>query len=221
MKRAASMFFFWRSWAGDRPCPRGQSRRLRRGEAGPYRLSIVIRPPLVIPGVADVEVRAETAGVDRLTITPVPLTGEASKHPPVADVMERPTRTRSFTADTYGSWRPARGRFGSRSAAAGTRRTLHSPARHRDRDPQDAAGPRAAVAALGVLLVVGMIGIVGAATREAKLPPGAPVPTGGRRRGYIAMSAPLRPWWQPCSWETCGGKRRRPTTRRTFINPST
>src|SRR5215475_610729 len=55
------------------------------GQAGPYKMFVVVRPPLVIPGVADVEVRSETTGVESIWITPVPLTGEASKHPPVAE----------------------------------------------------------------------------------------------------------------------------------------
>jgi len=49
-------------------------------------------------------------------------------------------------------------------------------------------GMGAMLAALGTLLVVGMIGIVGAATREARLRPGEAVPPAGRRRAYIAMS---------------------------------
>ena len=57
------------------------------GQAGPYKLFVVVRPPQVIPGVADIEARAEAAGVDDIMITPVPLTGEASKHPPVADAF--------------------------------------------------------------------------------------------------------------------------------------
>ncbi len=160
------------------------------GQAGPYRLSIVIRPPLVIPGVADVEVRAETAGVDRVTITPVPLTGEASKHPPVADVMQRPTPDAQFYSGHL--WIMATGSWQIRIAASGSqgRGLLSIPL------PATATATRKMqpglgllLAALGVLLVVGMIGIVGAAAREAKLPPGEPLPTGGRRRGYIAMSA--------------------------------
>ena len=59
-----------------------------QGSAGPYRLFIVVRPPQVIPGVADIEVRSETPGIDRIDITPIPLTGEASKHPPVPDSMK-------------------------------------------------------------------------------------------------------------------------------------
>ena len=33
------------------------------GQAGPYKLSVVVRPPLVIPGVADIEVRAQASGI--------------------------------------------------------------------------------------------------------------------------------------------------------------
>src|SRR5580693_3598576 len=61
------------------------------GNAGPYKLSVVVRPPLVIPGVAEIEVRAQPPGIDHIEIAPMLLTGEASKHPPVPDAMQRPT----------------------------------------------------------------------------------------------------------------------------------
>src|SRR5580698_5151871 len=62
------------------------------GNAGPYRLFVTVRPPLVIPGVAEIEVRSEGTGPDAPTVSsievaPIPLTGEASKHPPIADPM--------------------------------------------------------------------------------------------------------------------------------------
>jgi hypothetical protein len=55
------------------------------GNAGPYKLSVVIRPPLVIPGVAEVDVRVLTPGVRAINIAPLALVGEASKHPPTAE----------------------------------------------------------------------------------------------------------------------------------------
>ena len=60
------------------------------GKAGPYRLFVTVRPPLVIPGVAEIEVRTEDAGAGAPTISgiqmaPIPLTGATSLHPPVAD----------------------------------------------------------------------------------------------------------------------------------------
>jgi hypothetical protein len=159
------------------------------GEAGPYKLSIVIRPPVVIPGVADIEVRAQTAGIERITVTPIPLTGEASRHPPTADVMDRPsTDSQFYTAHlwimTTDSWQVRFVVSGSRGpgvlaipfpATALTTRTMQT-------------GTGALLSVLGLLLVLGMIGIVGAAARESRLPPGQQVTPAGRRRGYFAMS---------------------------------
>ena len=56
--------------------------------AGPYKLFVTIRMPNVIPGVANVEVRSTGAPVTGIDITPLPLTGEASKHPPSSDPMK-------------------------------------------------------------------------------------------------------------------------------------
>ena len=159
------------------------------GMAGPYKLSIVVRPPVVIPGVADIEVRAQTPGIERITVTPVPLTGEAAKHPPVPDEMNRPSHDGQFyTAHLWimatDSWQIRFSLNGSQGsgvlsipfpAAATTTRKMQF-------------GLGALLAVLGVLLVLGMIGIVGAAAREAKLPPGEALTPQGRRRGYIAMS---------------------------------
>ena len=88
------------------------------GQAGPYKLSIVVRPPLVIPGVAEIDVRAETAGIEDIAITPLPMVGEASKLSACARhdaaIVER---SRSSLPGNCGSWLLVPGRFGSRSAA--------------------------------------------------------------------------------------------------------
>jgi hypothetical protein len=159
------------------------------GQAGPYRLSVVVRPPMVIPGVAEIEVRAETTGIDRITITPVPLAGEAAAHPPVPDAMVKPSRdAQFFTGHLWimetGSWQirfVASGSLGSGvlsiplpAAAAGTRKMD--------------TGLGILLAVLGIVLLLGMVGIVGAATREARLDPGESLPQPNRRRGYIAMT---------------------------------
>ena len=60
-----------------------------QGKAGPYPLLVSIRPPDVIPGVAQIEVRAMAAGVEKVELTPTPMTGIAATHPPIADVAQR------------------------------------------------------------------------------------------------------------------------------------
>ena len=159
------------------------------GQAGPYKLSVVVRPPLVIPGVADIEVRAQTSGIERITVTPVPLIGEASKHPPVPDSMDRPSADAGFY--TAHLWIMATGSWQIRFAVAGSQGvgvlSIPFPATAMStRKMQKGMG--AMLTGLGMLLVVGMIGIVGAATREARLMPDESVTPNGRRRAYIAMS---------------------------------
>ena len=63
--------------------------------AGPYTLYVTIRTPTVIPGVATLEVRSSSksgATVQSIRITPLPLTGEASLHPPTARPNARLSR---------------------------------------------------------------------------------------------------------------------------------
>ena len=159
------------------------------GQAGPYPLSVVVRPPLVIPGVADIEVRAQTAGIRDITVTPIPLTGEAAHHPPVPDNMDQPSKdAQFFTAHLWimeaGSWQI---RFAVNGNQGSGVLSIPFPATARStRKMQTGLGTL--LAGLGIFLVLGMVGIVGAATREAKLPPGEAVSPAGRRRGYVAMS---------------------------------
>src|SRR5271154_1975071 len=77
--------------------------------AGPYKLFVTIRMPTVIPGVATVEVGSSGALVNNIQITPLPLTGEASKHPPTADPMKASTADPAFFTGSLwlmasGSW---------------------------------------------------------------------------------------------------------------------
>jgi hypothetical protein len=175
------------------------------GNAGPYKLSIVIRPPLVIPGVAEVDVRGLTHGIHHIAITPLALTGEASKHPPTPDDMKTPTADASyFTGQLWimapGSWQirffvdgdQGRGVWSVPlpAAAMGTRKMQ--------------SGLGIFLAILGVVLILGMTGIVGAAARDAQLDPGATAPPQRRRTATVAMTvsfallvagALLGNWW--------------------------
>jgi hypothetical protein len=159
------------------------------GQAGPYKLFVVIRPPLVIPGVADIEVRGETSAISQILITPIPMVGEAAAHPPVAEAMTQPSRDKQFFAGhlwimAAGSWRI---RFAVHGAQGSGVLSIPVPATA-IATRKMTAGMGVMLAGLGILLVIGMVGIVGAAAREAKLPPGASVPRSNRRSAAIAMT---------------------------------
>jgi hypothetical protein len=150
--------------------------------AGPYKLYVTIRMPTVIPGVATVEVRSSGSNVSSIHITPLPITGEASKHPPTSDPMTRSTADPAFF--TGNIWMMASGAWEVRFEIAG------------ESGVQTTSVPVPAVALstlkmqrglgitlgiLGLFLVVSMAGIVAAAVRDARLEPGA-VPSPDRRR---------------------------------------
>ncbi len=155
--------------------------------AGPYRLFVTVRPPLVIPGVATVEVRASGPEVKEVRITPVPMIGEASKHPPTPDATRRSTADPAFFTGSIwlmaqGSWKVVLNVEGAQGAATAGVPVPALPLQvlRMDRTLGLLLG------GLAVLLVLGIVGIVAAATRESRLQPGiAPTPE-RRKRALLA-----------------------------------
>jgi hypothetical protein len=156
--------------------------------AGQYKLFVTIRTPTVIPGVATVEVRSFGAPVDGLTVTPLPLTGEASKHPPTPDAMKRSKDdAQFFTGQLWlmatGSWQVRLGISG----AAGTQ-TTSVPVAAAATEMLKMQRPMGfMLGALGLLLVIGFAGIVGAAVMESVVKPGV-APDAARRRHALVAS---------------------------------
>jgi hypothetical protein len=154
---------------------------------GPYKLFVTIRTPNVIPGVATIEVRSSGAAVSSLRITPVPLTGEASKHPPTSDPMKRSAEDPAFFTGSLwlmapGSWQV---HFDIEGSAGNTSSSVPVPAMPLSILPmQRPLGIMLAL--LGVLLVVGIVGIVAAAVGQSRLDPGLPAGPASRRRGLAA-----------------------------------
>jgi hypothetical protein len=145
--------------------------------------------PTVIPGVATVEVRSSGANISSIHITPLPITGEASKHAPTSDPMTRSPADPAFFTGSL--WMMASGSWQVRFEVAG------------DSGVQTASVPVPAVAlstlkmqrglgitlgVLGLFLFVSMAGIVAAAVRDARLEPGA-IPSPDRRRRAIVATA--------------------------------
>src|ERR1700733_9101198 len=53
-----------------------------RGDAGPYKLLVTIRPPVVVPGVAEVEIRSASPDVRAIHLVPLRLGLTGQQFPP-------------------------------------------------------------------------------------------------------------------------------------------
>jgi hypothetical protein len=160
--------------------------------AGPYKLYVTIRMPNVIPGVAMVEVRSTGAPVSGIDITPLPLTGEASKHAPASDPMKASASDPAFYAGSVwmmaaGSWQV---RFDIKGAAGSAVTAVPVPAVAITTLGMDRS-LAVTLGILGTILILGMAGIVAAAVREARLQPGVMATAAVRRRSVYAMAGSL------------------------------
>jgi hypothetical protein len=154
---------------------------------GPYKLFVTIRTPVVIPGVATIEVRSTGAPVRSIRITPTPLTGDASKHPPSSDAMQPSSADPAFFTGSLwlmaaGSWQVHFDLDGASGKAITSVPVSAVPLSILPM--QRPLGITLAV--LGVILVIGAVGIVTAAVREARLDPGLPSSSFQRRRALVA-----------------------------------
>ncbi len=160
-----------------------------QGKAGPYELLIAIRPPDVVPGIARVEVRSLSQGVRELDLTPTPMTGEASRHPPIADIAEKSAKDpQSFEGSL---WLMGSGSWKVRIRANGTEGPgeiqVPVPSVALRMKPMD-RGMTYFLLGMMVFLTVGMVAVVGAALRESRVEPGVEV-RGWSRRSIVAMAA--------------------------------
>jgi len=79
------------------------------GRAGPYQLFVTVRTPTAIPGVAELEIRAETPGITSISAVPLPMVGAAAKFAPVPDELKRSSSDPQFFTGSLwmmqaGSW---------------------------------------------------------------------------------------------------------------------
>ncbi len=157
--------------------------------AGPYTLYVTVRPPNVIPGVATVEVRSSGAPATALSVTPLPVTGEASKHPPAADIMQPSSADAAFYTGAVwimgsGTWQvrfEINGAAGHQVASVPVVAVPVSTLKMQK-------GMGAILAVLGLFLVISMAGIVAASFSESRLRPGVAPNASLRRKGLVAMA---------------------------------
>lgn len=157
------------------------------GYAGPYHLLVTVRPPLVIPGLAEIEIRSISSDVTQIQVAPMRLVGAGAKTAPTPDAAQRSASDPQLFIGKL--WIMARGSWKVQLDVEG---------------PQgkgELAVPIAAVslpasttmhrslggllAGLGLVLVVGLVGIIRAANREAALDPGLVPSLSQRRRAFV------------------------------------
>lgn len=160
------------------------------GMAGPYRLLVTVRPPQVVPGVAEVEIRSASADAREVHIVPLVLGGTGQQYAPVSDVAKISTQDPQFYTGALwlmkpGSWQVQVDVDGARGHG---RLAVPVPAL-----ATRMYGMQTALVAilipLGLVLCIGLVSITGAAVRDAMLAPGAVADRARVRRSRIAMAA--------------------------------
>ena len=159
------------------------------GDAGPYHLFVTVNVPAVIPGVADVQIRADSGDVSHISTAVTRLAGAGSQYAPVPDSAQRSSIdphlfTSSLWLMEYGSMRVLINVAGAHGPA---QMSVPVPSASRQMLPM----PRALGALLFTLalaLGIGAVSIVGGAARESRLAPGSLVTPELMRRGWRAMA---------------------------------
>ena len=159
------------------------------GNAGPYKLFITVRPPTVIPGVAELDIRCETPGVRQIRAIPMPMSGDGARFAPIADKLTVSKQDSQFFTGSL--WMMVPGSWEVRVSVDGTqgKGVVAVPV------PSMAITTKKMQRGLGAVLfilmtflVLGIVAMVGASVREAKLEPGVEPTRNSGRRGRIAMS---------------------------------
>ncbi len=158
------------------------------GEAGRYHAVVTIRPPDVIPGLAEISVRV-TGAVSSMHILALPLNADNSAFAPTPDTAERsPADPEFFTGHLWlmstGSWQVRLLLDGDRGHGELAIPVPALPTRVQGMQ----TGLGVLLLALLLFLTVGGVSIVAAAAREAELPAGAvPAATDQKRARKIAI----------------------------------
>jgi hypothetical protein len=158
------------------------------GKAGPYPIDVVVRPPQVVPGIAEILVRAPDARVERVTVRPV-YWRAGSKGAPSADEAKPVENAPGMYSGRL--WLMAGGSYSVHvgvEGRAGQGIAVVPVAAVATGQLQLSGGLRVLLVVLGTLLVAGIITAVYAAAGESQVPPGEAVPPARRNRARVAAS---------------------------------
>lgn len=159
------------------------------GDAGPYHLLITIRPPQVIPGLAEVQIRCLSSDVTQVQFAPLRLIGPGAKVAPKSDPAERSSSDpQIFTGKLWimsrGSWKVevnVSGKKGEGELAV----PIAATSVPMQPGMQKSLGGLLAV--LGLLLLIALVGIIRAANHDATLNPGVTPGPREKSRAFVSM----------------------------------
>ena len=149
---------------------------------------MTVRPPIVIPGVAEIEIRSESPGIRKMRAVPLPMAGTGARFAPVPDTLAvSPQDSQLFTGSL---WMMASGSWQVRISVDGTEGTgelaIPVPSAARATKKMQ-AGLAILLSVLGLFLVAGVVAMAGATEREAKLDPGLKPGKNKFRAARLAM----------------------------------
>ncbi len=158
------------------------------GNAGPYPVTVVVRAPGAVPGLADVTIRVRGEGVRRVTASPAQATAQEGAIPP-PDVAEPVPGD----AELYSTqlWLMTAGAYSINVTVEGSRGTGTAliPVTAVPTELLGIDRPLGILlAGIGLFLFAGLLTIVGAGVRESVLPPGEVPDRRRRRRARLAMA---------------------------------
>ena len=158
------------------------------GYAGPYHLLVTLRPPAVVPGVAQVQIRSVSNDVNEIKILPLRMIGVGAKMAPLPDLAKRSVADPQLFSGSL--WIMVRGSWKIQILASGSKGTAQLdvplPAVSTSSQPMQ-GGLGVLLAFLGLALGAGLIGIIFAATREASLDADEGPAPAQNRRGRIGL----------------------------------
>lgn len=194
------------------------------GKAGPYAIDVAIRPPQVVPGIAEVIVTVTDPAVDSVVVRPV-FWRAGVKGAPTGDRAEPVTGAPgSYTGRL---WLMASGSYSVHVTVAGSKGSGTSIVPVASvATGQLALGPTLTVllTVLGALLIAGLITAIHGALGESQLPPGEPVTPAVRRRArraaILAVPGVALLVLGGASWWTNEAKRYRATLYRPVATKS-
>jgi hypothetical protein len=186
------------------------------GNAGPYPLRVIVRPPAVIPGLAEVTVRLRDGSrVDGVSVQPVQYKAGFKGAPPPDAAVPVPGAPDTWSAQL---WLMRGSSYTVRVAVqgpAGSGEALVPVTAVPMKVLKMDKGLGTVLVFLGLFLFVGAVSIVGAAVRESVLPAGEEADRGLRTRARVLSIAAAalfalavwgaRSWWTSVDGEVRQG----------------